>query len=238
MTNGEAIGILLAVAADARDAEWYKSFESALLSVHIRLPDPDGADFFTGPDQLKYWQLEFGGGEGSTSFKAALPQLAELGCGVVISSGSSHYVLHYGDLWSMHEYGFFFKSPGVADAESVPSDQTRLNLFRVSKATRIMIGCPSDHYLPHYVKKNIAEGLKQFGIAESGVASVYIRDLNPRQNLVFAVKAANFKTPAEHQAVMGFLAWSLPKHYGLLWNEIEDEKQSYLVGDADFYPLA
>ena len=231
---------LLAIAPELRDAAWYRDFESALMACHVEKPDPLNPKFFDGPDGLQYWPMvPLASGQG-IAFKTVLPQLAEMGCGIVLQSGTTgqNYVMHYGDVWSMQEYGFFFKLHDAAAAAPMPSnDSNRLNLFQVPKSARIIIGCPSDHYFPIYVRKSIAAGLQNFGLQKIGVASVYIRDLNPRQNLVFSIKSADFTNPQDYQRAMDYLAWALPKHYGLLWNEIEDEKRPFLVGDADFYAL-
>lgn len=234
----DQLASLLSVDMAARDANWYKQFESAILALPVQKPNPLHPELITGPDRLQYLVMSCPAAMPDADFKSILPDLVEIGCGVVFNFGQSHYVLHYGDVWSLHEYGFFFKPRGAADAEQIGTDPDhKLSLFKVPGSARIMIGCPSDHYLPHYVKKNIAGQLGQWGIPAPGVASVYIRDMSPRQNLVFSIKQKDFPAPQDFQNVMNFLAWSLPKHYGLLWNELEDDKRPYLVGDADFYPL-
>ncbi|TAH32758.1 MAG: hypothetical protein EYC62_08455 [Alphaproteobacteria bacterium] len=234
----DQIASLLRADTSARDADWYKQFESAILGLPVQKPNPLQPELITGPDGLQYLPIRSPAAMPDADFKSILPDLVEIGCGVVFDFGQSHYVLHYGDVWSLHEYGFFFKPRGAGDAEQIGTDaDQKLSLFKVPNSARIMIGCPSDHYLPHYVKKNIAGRLNQLGVQTPGVASVYIRDMSPRQNLVFSLKQRDFAAPQDFQNVMNYLAWSLPKHYGLLWNELEDDKRPYLVGDADFYPL-
>ncbi len=230
---------LLSAEQTARDADWYKKFENALMSLPVQKPNPLQPGAIPGPDRLNYLVIRCPVELPDSDFKSILPDLAEIGCGVAFDFGNHHYVLHYGDIWSLHEYGFFYKPRATADAEPVDAPAPEnLNLFKVPNSTRIIIGCPSDHYLPHYVKKNISHQLAHlWNIHNTGVASVYIRDMNPRQNLVFSIKQRDFSSPGDFKAVMNFLAWSLPKHYGLLWNELDDEKRPYLVGDADFYPL-
>lgn len=238
MAQTEALQNLLMTPPDSRSLEWYKNFESALLRSGAPQFDSASPQLFQGPDGLQYWHLSFPVQNPAHDFKSFIAAAAEHGCGIVLDLGGSHYVLHYGDVWSLHEYGYFFKSREEAVAEEVDTDETNnLSYFKVSKATRIIIGCPSDHYLPPYVKKSIAARLAEAGIDKAGVASVYIRDLHPRQNLVFSIKESDFPSRQDYQKVMQTLAWSIPKHYGLLWNEVEDDRHSYLVPAADFYPL-
>jgi hypothetical protein len=236
MSQTSAIARLLSIDVALRDAAWYKQFESLLLSLRVHRPQNGDGHLFNGPDGLPYWRLQLID-SGGNEFKSILPDLVQLGCGLVIDAGGHNYVLHYGDVWSLQEYGFFHKSLAATEAEEIESGETKLSLFKIPKSARIMIGCPSDHYLPIYVKKNIVAQLHKRGIAKAGVASVYIRDMSPRQNLVFSIKARDFPSSQDYQQTMNILAWSLPKHYGLLWNEIEDEKRPYLVADEDFYPL-
>lgn len=235
MSQLSAISSLLSVSNETRDAAWYKQFESLLLSLRMSRPQANGADIFLGPDGLPYWRAQLS--DQGSELRSLLPDLVPYGCGVVVHDEGVDYVLHYGDVWSLQEYGFFHKTLAATEAEQIQSDESQASLFKIAKSARIMIGCPSDHYLPIYVKKNLANHLHKRGIAKPGVASVYIRDMSPRQNLVFSIKARDFASPQEYQQTMNVLAWSLPKHYGLLWNEIQDEKRPYLVGDEDFYPL-
>lgn len=226
---------LLSIPARERDAAWYRQFEEALLQSAA--PAFDGAKVFEGPDGLPYYHFPLPAVSTAQDFKSFLAEIAELGCGVVLDARNGPYVLHYGDVWSLHEYGYIFKPREEAVAEEIGEDpENKLSILKVAKTTRIMVACPSDHYLPPYVKKSIQSGLGKFGAGQTGVASVYIRDLNPRQNLVFSLKREEMPQQ-NYQKAMHYLAWSIPKHYGLLWNEIEDDTHSHLVADEDFYPL-
>ena len=208
---GEALGELLEVPREVRDAAWQERFDEAVgLAPFI------AGDVMQGPDGFAYRVLRRAEPGAPTAKLTSLPAVAEdateQGYGIVIDPderGAADWVYHYGQLWSLREYQTFHGDP-----EDEPAGE---GSEQVAEERQIMVGQPSEHMFPLWARRIVAAYLKRVvGVAEPEVLVMVDPSARPSRNLVFNVHPEDFPDDAAFQMALQSLMWFLPPNRGVI----------------------
>ena len=92
-----------------------------------------------------------------------------------------------------------------------PSQET------LPKGNQVLIGQPSETFLPSYARKVIRIYLQRMmALPEPGVFLLSRSGVTPAQELVFSVFPENFASQEMFNGAMGALRWFLPRHYSVV----------------------
>lgn len=129
------------------------------------------------------------------------------GIGIVIepNDGAAEWVFSYGDLFSLRAYGSFEGDPVDRAAEASPKIEV------LKEDRRVMIGSPSEEFLPAWARRVISAFLKSVANIENpGVCVMVDPARTPERNLVFNMHPENFSSHEEFEHVMNAISWFLP----------------------------
>lgn len=201
---------LVLVPREERDEQWVRQFLALLPLASLICGTPQ---VIAGPDGFPY-------------FKLSLPQpndvfqcfvidhmkddfLLERGYGVVINAdgGQPDWVLSYGDILNYHLTGDFF----IPDALiSNKSEQDEV----IAGGEQVMIGQPSEAYLPGETRKLLREFFQLNSIPDPKVLLMMrTQQEEVSQELVFNITPAQFEDEEQFRNMMRTVTWYLPRHY-------------------------
>jgi len=202
----EIIDELFKIPREQRDEEWTKKFLENVGDASFRCGDPQT---ILGPDSFPYFSLYLP--EPYKEFQCYVLQhmkddfLLEKGLGVVFNSngGSADWVFTYGDIVNYFLNGKFY-TPELNPPEA-PEEKSPMN---------ILVGQPSETYLPKAVRNVLKNYLVSVGIS---VPQVFLSTRKSgdsmMQELVFDFTPDMFASPDAFESVMNRIAWFLPRHY-------------------------
>lgn len=199
---------LLETPQDARDAAWRRKFYEAVATASFRCTEPQVAE---GPDGFPYFGLlspePFVGFE-SFCISNLLETLTENGLGVAINpepGGSADWVFSYGDVLTLR----LFQSLDVSGAgtPTPPSAET------IEGGAAVLIGQPSETFLPGYCRRAIDRFLKSRGVVDPKVFVMHRASDAAPQQLVFSVFPEDFPSADAFRDALNRISWFLPRHY-------------------------
>ncbi len=198
---------------EQRSDQWVNAFFQFIPTASMACADPQ---IIVGPDKLPYFVLNLptpGASFESFSVSHLLEFVTDNGLGIAINPAKGSqpdWIFSAGDLWNFRETNIFIFDQ--ARWENLNADEQKVNLTE----REVLLAQPSESYLPKYVRKNIDQTLRdKFGITEPAVFLMTDMTLNPSMNLVFNIFNEN-ENPAKIQDIINYLAWSLPRDYGLV----------------------
>ena len=200
---------LLQTPDEQRAPDWLAKFYEVVVDCSFT---DDMPQVFFGPDHFPYFGLNTPAENlpfEPYCIRMILDKLTEDGVGVVINRDGmkAQWVFTYGDLLTLRMFGTFEVAPPVAR----PKQET------IPKGNQVMIGQPSEEFLPGYARKVLRNYLQRMmAISEPGVFLLSRPGGTPAQELVFSVFPENFETPDTFQGAMKALRWFLPRHYGVV----------------------
>lgn len=229
-SNGSLLH-LLQVPAARRDAVWRAALHEAVKEPLFVRGSPS---VFRGPDRFPYLAL-FLPPPGAPGERISIPGLAEWateeGVGIAINphAQGADWVFTYGDLFTLRHFGAF-EVPQAAD--------TAAGREVLPQGERLIIGAPSESFLPGYVRRVLRRFFReQLGIEEPGVFLIQPVGGATPPRLVFSIFPEDVPgdtVALAEQAFHGMLkgvSWFLPRHYDL----IAISRDSELV--EHFHPL-
>jgi hypothetical protein len=198
---------LFATPRDARDGAWKTAFFEAIVDAAMISKDeqvvrgPDGFPYFvlTRPPPAQHFS--------PLSLSHILGHCTSSGIGIVIepAENSAEWVFSYGDLFSLRAYGTFEGDPVDREADAAP------NADVVKTNRQIMIGAPSEEFLPTWARRVIAQFLKSAAKIENPSVCVMVdASRTPSRNLVFNVHPEDFPSHENFERVMSMISWFLP----------------------------
>lgn len=217
----EEIDKLLSVPLSERNDIWKEQFYKLIDTASLSLPDEN---VFVGPDGFPYLLLnipEPGQQYHSYSLRTVLGHCLENGLGLVIARGDMskpEWVFPFGMLWCFKEFGKL-EVPADEKIRGELLNETpagRLSKEVVEESRQVMVGQPSEEYLPEYVRQVIRNFVTQ-RLNITDVQAFLLMDpaAEPTQSLVFSIFPDQFANENEYGAVLSMLRWYLPTHYGL-----------------------
>ena len=195
-----------------RDENWNRKFLENVTTASFRCGNPQ---IIEGPDGMRYFHLLLP--EPNKEFECFVIKnmvsdyLLSDGLGVVINADKNEpdWVFPYGDIVDFYLNGAFYTNQITNPYKSGTSVTDCL-----IGESRVMIGQPSETYLPNETRKVIREFLESFGLNPKICLVAWI-DQNHQLTLAFNIVPEMFKkTDSESfQSFLRFLQWYLPRHY-------------------------
>ncbi len=221
VSKTEEIDRLLSVPLAERNEEWKEQFYKVVDTASLSLPDEN---VFVGPDGFPYLLLnipEPGQQYHSYSLSTVMSHCLENGLGLVIARGDMskpEWVFPFGMLWCFKEFGKL-EIPVEERIRGELINETaagKLSREVVEESRQVMVGQPSEEYLPGYVRTAI----RNFAMQRLNMTSLQAFLLmdpaaEPPQAMVFSIFPDQFANENEYGAVLSMLRWYLPTHYGL-----------------------
>lgn len=196
--------ILLQQPESLRSGPWEEEFLQQFSKMKVQIESDQAKN---GPDGWPYLFVRTGP-EVAEPVQQVVGWLAGRGIGLVVNAHKMlpDYIFTYGMLWNFVETGRFLEA-GLAPR---PAGEAVY-----SKDRDLIIGPPSDKYLPPYVRAVLKEFLLAQGIAQPRVLVISTPDFR-EVDLVISVDSLGQLPPSEHRTLAEMLAWFLPQHYTLV----------------------
>jgi hypothetical protein len=226
---------LLASAMDVpreqRDLRWLEAFQVAAWNASIVLPKEP---VFLGPDGMPYVRLELppvGEPVETNCLSNLFASMAEQGLGAAYFKNSTdapeaaEYVMPTGVLESLRAFGTWDGDPDdVAELTAKPqqhASQSGIEETPLEKERQVMVGSPSESYLPKHTARllyrHLTEGWK---MEDPRIALVVDPEMTPTRNLVIGRKFSEFPDAEIAAQAARMLLWYLPpRRYLLLMPE-------------------
>jgi hypothetical protein len=218
---------LLAVPPPQRDVSWRRQFYEGVVDASFACGEPQ---VLVGIDGFPYFSLLTP--EPYKPFDSyCLCNLAEpvinKGFGAAINplGQGADWVFSYGDLLTLHLFGKLAVE-GEPSPANLPARET------IMQAERILVGQPSESYLPSSARAAIRQFLAQrAGIKDPGIYLMLRPSDNPSRQLVFSVYRNDFPSEVAFRSVLQGISWFLPRHYVVV--SLDEEQR----GSPNFEPL-
>lgn len=207
ITKVQVLLDLFAVSPDKRDDEWRNQFYANVVDASFRCETPQ---IITGPDGFPYFSLL--SPKPLKKFESfCICNLVEAasrdGFGVVINrrTDGADWVFSYGDLVTLRLTGGF-------QIPSTPSSPSQKVL--TSPGEKVLLGTPSETYLPTYARAVIRRFMQQSLKVENPGVFLMVRASDPVPNqLVFSFFREDYGSDEEYFNVMRWFSWFLPRNY-------------------------
>ncbi|HEX4582610.1 MAG TPA: hypothetical protein VH139_11135 [Acidobacteriaceae bacterium] len=223
------------VAREQRDSRWLDEFQSAAWNASIVLPTEP---VFLGPDGMPYVRLALppvGEAVETNCLSNLFVSMAEQGLGAAFFKNNTdppeaaEYVMPTGVLESLRAYGTWDGDPDdVAELSARPQQhaagsgpESGVEKTDVQTEREVMIGSPSENYLPKHtarlLHRHLTEGWK---MEDPRIALVVDPQMTPTRNLVIGRKYSEFPDQEIAAQAARMLLWYLPpRRYLLLMPE-------------------
>jgi hypothetical protein len=194
---------LLQTPPDQRDDAWRTAFLQAIPNAALA---PGSPQLVQGPDGFPYAALqtpERGQTFTSYSLLSVLQQVTETGVGLVLNPQNDipDWVFSYGDLLELRLRGELrLHYPAERPQEDVTPGE------------EVMVGQPSESYLPAYARRVLDAHLKRVGVPEP-VALLMFRPSENANTLVFPFTPEEFGSEEVLRDVLASVGWFLPRDY-------------------------
>lgn len=195
------IQTLLNVDLEQRDETWEREFLKVLPTAEIKVLNPEPQQ---GPDHWPYLLISTDAPDDKAS--NILGWLSTRGIGVVVNPEKPHpdYVLSYGMIWNFRERGEFL-SPGAT------GEKPTAGRFDIEPGQELLVGTPSESFLPPYVRSVIRQFLADQGVFTPKVLMISVDKVN--YDLCFSIESMKSPPAHEHANIAEALSWFLPAHY-------------------------
>jgi hypothetical protein len=211
ITKTQVIAELFEIPADQRDDVWRQSFYEHVQTASFACGAPQT---FAGPDGFPYFVLNIP--EPNKPFESFCIRnmkddfLLEKGFGVAINprANSADWVFTYGDILNLHLNGQFFSQKVNAVLKNVET---------IEKDEKLLIGQPSESYLPTHTRQLLKSLLQSAGVKKPKVMLV-CRTIDGQviKELAFNIFPENFASPEQLNYKLHQISWFLPRHYVVL----------------------
>jgi hypothetical protein len=216
---------------EQRDIRWLEAFQIAAWNASVVLPKEP---VFLGPDGMPYVRLELppvGEAVETNCLSNLYVSMAEQGLGAAFFKNSTdapdaaEYVMPTGVLESLRSYGTWDGDPeDIAELTAKPQQHagdSGVEQTSVETERQVMVGSPSDSYLPKHTARllyrHLTEGWK---MEDPRVAMVVDPQMTPTRNLVIGRKFSDFPDAEVAAQAARMLLWYLPpRRYLLLMPE-------------------
>ena len=158
--------------------------------------------------------LKAGAQQSSASTGEPIPRLVQWlagrGIGLVINAHKMvpDYVFTYGMLWNFVETGRFVIPPST-EATARPG------AVHTTAAGQLLMGPPTEKYLPLYVRSVLREFLVAQGYAKPKILVLSSADFK-QIDLAFSLESLNSPPAHQHKLLAEAISWFLPLHYNLV----------------------
>lgn len=203
MTTGMTFETLVQQPESLRDSQWEAQFLDALIPQNVVV---EATEAKPGPDGWPYFRIRTAA-DGTEPFVRLVHWLAGRGIGLAVNAHKMmpDYVFTYGMLWYFVQSGRFV----------VPQPQVAPGKIELTPGPNLLMGAPTEAYLPKSVRGILAEFLKAQGYADPKVLVVSTQDF-AQIDLVFSIESLGNLPEAQHRTMAEALSWFMPLHYSLV----------------------
>jgi hypothetical protein len=207
---------------ELRNDKWEKIFFENISEASFSCGNPQIA---TGPDGFAYFQLNIP--EPNKEFQCYVLKhmkddfLLEKGIGVVINSQKDQpdWVFTYGDIVNFHlNNEYYSKAPNW-------------NLQKkevINENEEVLVGQPSEQYLPNQTRKILSEYLKQMGVTDAKMLLMNRKMAKGViQELVFNLTPKKIGDQNRYESIMNNIGWFLPRQYSYVAMEEESFRKQF-----------
>jgi hypothetical protein len=186
-----------------RDDRWESDFLTQFSQLKVQL---DGEEARQGPDGWPYLFARTAP-EAQEPVKDVMQWLAGRGIGLVVNAHKMlpDYIFPYGMVWNFVETGQFL----------LPETTARAGDVVYSKDKNLIMGAPSEKYLPPYVRTVLKDFLATQGFTAPRVLVISTPDFQ-EVDLLVSVDSLLGLPQSQHKALAEMIAWFLPLHYTLV----------------------
>ena len=216
LTKTQDLADLLVVTREQRDSSWISRFYDAIADASMAT-SPD--QVLQGPDGFSYFVLNMptpGRDFEPFCISHLLDFCLENSLGVVIEPQPEppEWVIPFGALWSMKEFGKFDLNlqpgPEAPNGEEHPEVPVHL-----AGRQAVLVGQPGEAFFPAYARKVVKKFLQEQGVRDPGVMLLSNPTQRPSQTLAFSIFAEDFADRDQFRNFMQHLSWFFPPHYHL-----------------------
>ncbi len=210
ITKTQVMVDLFTVPAEQRDDQWRTTFLENVETASFMKGDPE---LLTGPDGFPYFVMR--SPIPRQSFESFCIRnmkddfILHNGWGIVINptEASGDWVFTYGDIVNLHVSQKFYSD---AQTPTVPPTEV------IIAEEEVLIGQPSESYVPMHTRNILRTFLKNNGIAKPSFMMMARKmDGTVVQQLVFNIFNEDH-TPEAIDYLMRPISWLLPRHYILI----------------------
>jgi hypothetical protein len=207
---------LFTISKDKRDHLWQHRFYACVQTAIFTCADEK---IITGPDGFRYFVLQTAGTNSPAEncclhdVKAAV---IEQGIGIIINDVGENtgWVFSHGDIVNLYLNNEFVLNAGIADVQHI--DMTK-KLQVIKKGEDVMIGQPSERYVPKSTRLALRKFLKSKGIPQPKTMLLCRKSNGAMiQEIGINIHPENFDDQAEMDFLLQQVGWFLPKHYLLI----------------------
>jgi len=205
----QVISNLLLIPKAERNAQWREKFLFNVIDAKFSIGDPE---VLRGPDGYNYLHLLPPGSLGRSSdvvIKQWMDELIEKGIGVAINPQQNpDWVFTAGDILNYKLNGEFYTATPNFNLEKEEV---------IQKEEEVLVGQPSEIYLPNQARLCIKNFLSQLGIETPRI--LLLARTKPEgmlQELAFDITRDDFEGDKDFDYAMQSVSWFLPSHYTII----------------------
>ncbi|HEX8546509.1 MAG TPA: hypothetical protein VF691_06065 [Cytophagaceae bacterium] len=220
----QIINNLLLIPKAERNAQWREKFLNNVIDAKFSCGDPQ---ILKGPDGYYYLNLLFPETHGQTStvvIRQLMDDLIDRGIGAAINPHQNpDWVFTSGDILNYKLNSEFYTATPNFDLEKEEV---------IQKEEEVLVGQPSEVYLPLPARNSIRNFLLQLNIENPKI--LLLARTKPQgmlQELAFNITRSDFDEDKDFDYAMQSVSWFLPSHYTVISLSMDSN-----VGDS-FMPL-
>ncbi|HMN68846.1 MAG TPA: hypothetical protein PKC28_09945 [Bdellovibrionales bacterium] len=195
-----------------RDEAWEARFLEAFAQTKVELVKEEPQQ---GPDGWPYLLAKTGVGQEPVT--KVIEWLYTRGVGLAVNTHKvlPDYIFTYGMIWNFAETGKF-----AAPQQAAPAGRVEID------GQKMLIGEPTQKYLPGYVREVLKNFLRAQGFPNPKIVAISSPDFQT-VDLVFSAESLGGIPQAQHRVLAEAVGWFLPLHYSLLF-ESERELRGFV----------
>jgi len=197
------IDVLLQQPESKRDDHWEREFLELIVKAKVQVVDQQAK---AGPDGWPYLLLKTSP-EADQPFLNVVEWAAQRGIGLALNTHKMlpDYVFTYGMLWNYALNRQFVTTGETPKAGNVV----------IAEGQEMIVGAPSEQYLPGFARKVLREFLQAQGMKEPRVTVLSTKDYKT-VDLLFSAESLNDLKPKDFRTMSEAIAWFLPLHYNIV----------------------
>lgn len=197
------LDLLLQQPESKRDDQWERDFFGLITKAKVEVTQDQAK---AGPDGWPYLLIK-SGPQADQPFLQVLEWAATRGIGLALNTHKMlpDYVFTYGMLWNYamnRQFVTVGPTPKTGDVTIAENED-------------MIIGAPSEEYLPMFVRKILREFLNAQGMKSPRVTVLSTQDYKV-VDLLFSSESLNDLKPKDFRAMSEAISWFLPLHYNLI----------------------
>lgn len=200
-----SLDVLTQLPEAERDDAWEQEFLKQIVSSKVELTQDQAQQ---GPDGWPYMVVRTGTPNATEPFDQIVRWCASRGVGIAVNTHKMmpDYVFTYGMIWGFVESALFVH----------PTPPPRAGEVTLGSGDQVILGEPSEKYLPRYVRQILREFLAAQDFKTPKVLAMSSLDYKS-VDLVFSIESLDNLDVSHHRTLAEAIGWFLPLHYSLIF---------------------